>query len=69
MKYNISTGFLLQIMFANYIIYYYIGYLLNTDIWNAITINKDGFTISFLGISLLLFTTHLIMTIVKSPNI
>lgn len=48
-----------------YLVFFSIGKLINTDILNAITFYKDGFTISFIGVILLLVTSNIIYFIIK----
>lgn len=54
------------ILFCTYFVYYLIGYLFKTDILNAITFRKDGASISFIGIALLLITYVLVEKIIDA---
>jgi len=49
------------VIFSVYFVYYFIGYLVNTDILNAITSHRNGFSISFIGIFLLFGTSFLVV--------
>ena len=49
------------VIFSVYFVYYFIGYLVNTDILNAITPHRNGFSISFYGIFLLFGTSLLVV--------
>ncbi len=53
-------------MLSTYGIYYFIGYLLNTDILNAITPHKNGFSVSFVGIFLLIGTSCFLVYVIEN---
>lgn len=48
------------IVLCTYLAYYFIGYLLKTDALNAFTLHRNGISISFIGIFLLLVTSLLV---------
>lgn len=58
----------LIIVLGVFVAYYVIGYIFKTDILNAITFRRHGFSISFVGIFLLLTTTILIAYIVEAAR-
>jgi len=47
----------LLIVLCTMLIYYFIGYIFNTDIVNAIALRKNGVSFSFIGMILLLITS------------
>ncbi len=53
------------ILLCTYFVYYFIGYLLKTDILNAFTFRKNGVSISFIGIFLLIITSLLVRKIIN----
>lgn len=55
----------LLIVLGTMLMYYIIGYFLNTDILNAITFRKDGVTFSIIGFILLPVTTMAICFMFK----
>jgi hypothetical protein len=59
MKKNNSKDMILAFLtlIGTYFVYYYIGYLLNTDVLNAVTYRKDGMTYRWFRFSNLLSTT------------
>lgn len=62
---RISISIVLCTIFA----YYVLGYILKTDILNAVTIRKNGVSFSFIGIFLLIITSSIIgyiFNIIKS---
>jgi hypothetical protein len=44
--------------------YYFIGLLFDTDMFNAITVQENGFSVSFIGIILLVVTSTLGLKII-----
>jgi hypothetical protein len=52
------------VMLAVYFMYYFIGFLFNTDMFNAITPQENGVSFSFIGIFLLLVTSLLILNVI-----
>lgn len=52
------------ILLCTYFVYYLIGYLFKTDMLNAFTLRKSGFSISFIGIPLLIVTSVLVGKII-----
>lgn len=52
------------IVLCTMLIYYIIGYIFKTDIFNAITLRKNGVSFSFIGMILLFITSLLIGYIV-----
>jgi hypothetical protein len=67
MKKNNSKDMILAFLtlIGTYFVYYYIGYLLNTDVLNAVTYRKDGMTISFIGFFLLFITSVFVFYIIE----
>jgi hypothetical protein len=53
------------ILITVYFIYFIIGLIFKTDILNAVTFRRNGMSISFIGILLLIFTTLLIGYIIE----
>jgi hypothetical protein len=53
------------IVLGTYFVYYFIGYLFNTDVLNAVTFRKNGMTISFIGIFILFATPFFVIYIIQ----
>ena len=65
-KYNRIPILDIIVIFSVYFVYYFIGYLFDTDMLNAITPHgMHGFTISFVGVFLLIGTTILVKFVIN----
>ena len=56
---------LIVVMLVVYFMYYFTGLLFDTDIFNAITPQNNGFSVSFIGIILLVITSVLIIKFIE----
>lgn len=52
---------IIVVILVVYFMYYLIGLLFDTDMFNAVTLQENGFTISFIGIILLAVTSFFIL--------
>lgn len=55
----------LFVILAVYWVYYFIGYLFNNNILNAITFHKNGFTINIIGFFVLITTSVLVIYFIQ----
>lgn len=58
---------LIVVMLGVYLMYYLVGILFDTEIFNAITLQDNGFSVSFIGVILLVVTSVLVTKFI--PNI
>jgi len=55
----------LVVIIGVYCIYYFMGYLFNSNILNAITFHRHGFTINIIGFEVLFATTVLVLYFIQ----
>ncbi|MGE6489819.1 hypothetical protein [Paenisporosarcina sp. NPDC076898] len=54
-----------SVILGVYCVYYFIGYLFDTNILNAITFRKHGFSINIIGFVALVATSVLVLSLIQ----